>query len=210
MALGRFITFEGGEGAGKSTQVRLLSARLAAFGHEVLTTREPGGCPNAELVRRLLLDPSNVWQPLSEALLHAAGRSEHLADVIRPALDRGAWVISDRFADSTRAYQGAGQGLDTSIVDTLRQIVVGDTMPDLTVILDCPADVGLARAAHRGHAPDRYENADLAFHERLRESFEAIALSEPARCVVIDANRPVETVAADVWTAVQHRLDPPS
>lgn len=206
MRPGKFITFEGGEGAGKSTQCALLAARVEAAGLEVIVTREPGGTDGAEAIRALLVDGSiDRWDAVTEALLHSAARRSHLADLVWPALDRGAWVISDRFADSTMAYQGYAMGLGHDAVETLNRIVFADFAPDLTVILDLPVDVGLARAAERGGA-DRYERMGGAFHQSLRDAFLDIAKREPARCGVIDGTADVETVADAVHHLAVERL----
>lgn len=208
---GRFITLEGGEGAGKSTQLRRLVERLAERGIRALATREPGGSPRAEDIRSLILSGEAArFGPVAEALLFSAARADHLAATIRPALARGDWVICDRFANSTRAYQGAAGGLDPRVVKALERIVVGDTKPDLTLILDLPPEQGLARAsARRGQdSVDRFESEALAFHQTLRQAFLAIAKAEPERCVVIDATGPEETVANMIWDAVQARLLP--
>jgi dTMP kinase len=212
MASGRFITFEGGEGAGKSTQARLLADRLKAHGIDVVVTREPGGSPFAEQVRALVLDPSiEAHSPLSEALLFYAARADHLEKLIRPELARGRWVISDRFSDSTRVYQSAAGGLPLGVFDALEQIVVAPTGPDLTVVLDIAPEVGLRRATERRIAstqPDAFEKRDLAYHRRLREGFAAIATAEPQRCVLIDAARQPDAIAADIWTHVGRRFFP--
>ncbi|MBS0408679.1 MAG: dTMP kinase [Proteobacteria bacterium] len=208
MARGRFITFEGGEGAGKSSQVRLLEERLTAAGRSVVRTREPGGSPGAEAIRALLVtgDPDR-WSPLTETLLMYAARRDHIERVIEPALARGDWVICDRFADSTRAYQGAGGGAPAALIETLEHEILGPTRPDLTLILDLPVDVGLARAAARDTgAETRFEAKGEAFHRRLRDGFLAIAEAEPQRCAVIDAALPLEAVAEAVWAAVSGRL----
>jgi len=200
---GVFITFEGGEGAGKSTQVRRLADRLAASGHEVLATREPGGSEGAEAVRALLVEgAADRWSPMAETLLLYAARADHLERLIRPALARGAVVISDRFADSTRAYQGAAGGVAPSFIDTVERTVLGETRPDLTLILDLPAERGLSRAAGRGGAEARFESKGLDFHQRLRDGFLALAASEPGRCLVIDAAQSVDRVADAVSSAV--------
>lgn len=206
---GRFITFEGGEGAGKSTQVRHLGAALRARGIEVVETREPGGSPAAESIRGLLL--SGRARPLgvlAEAHLFAAARIDHIAETIRPAVERGAWVLCDRFADSTRVYQGVAGGLDGKTIDRLEEAAVGDMKPDLTIVLDLPAAVGLERARTRAgsEAPDRFEGDALAVHEARRQGFLAIARAEPERCMVIDADALPEAVAADVLGAVERRL----
>jgi dTMP kinase len=205
LAAGKFITLEGGEGAGKSTQARCLAEALVKKGRDVVLTREPGGAPGAEIIRGLLVGGDQAWDPVTEALLHFAARREHLKDTIRPALVRGAWVVCDRFADSTVAYQGYGLGVDRAIIRRLHRDVVGDTNPDLTLILDIdPAD-GLVRAGRtRGH--DRYERMDLEFHRRLRAGFLAIARREPDRCVVIDASRDLETIESEIVAVVRKRL----
>lgn len=207
MSPGRFITFEGGEGGGKSTQARRLAERLqAALAVPVVLTREPGGAPEAEAIRALLLDRKAHWEAMSEALLHFAARREHLVQKVWPALKRGEWVISDRFADSTRAYQGAGQGMDRAAIETLYGLAVGDFRPDLTLILDLDAEEGLnrtrRRAKDRGEDPDRYERMDPAFHRRLRQAFRDIAAAEPGRCHLIDASGDEAAVAELVWRAV--------
>ena len=208
---GRFITFEGGEGTGKSTHAALLAERLKAFGVGVHLTREPGGSPGAEILRYVIL--SGVAKPLgaeAEAMLFAAARDDHLKTVIRPALERGVWVICDRFADSTRVYQGVAGEVDSRSIRALERIVVGDTKPDLTCILDVPAAVGMQRAAKRrgDTGADRFENEALAFHEKLRDGFLMLAASEPERCVLIDATVPKEEVAEQIWRIVSQRLDP--
>ncbi len=204
---GRFITFEGGEGAGKSTHVRLLAEALRAAGMAVVETREPGGSPGAEEIRELLVHGEvGRWDPVSEALLHFAARRDHVTRVIGPALAAGTWVISDRFADSTMAYQGYGHRLGREVIEQLYELAVGDLAPDLTVILDLPVEKGLARAGSRNSGGTRYESMDRAFHERLRNGFLAIAEREPKRCVVIDARAPVEAVHRAVTEAVRNRL----
>jgi len=203
----RFITFEGGEGSGKSTQLRRLAAALGARGIACVTTREPGGCPGAEEIRRLLVEGGvGRWQPMSEALLNYAARIEHATHTIRPALARGQWVLSDRFADSTMAYQGYGHGLGPDAIASLHKLALGDLRPDLTLIFDIPVEEGLARAKARGGNEDRYERMDKAFHERLRAGFLAIARAEPQRCEVIDALGDIETVANRVAAAAIGRL----
>ena len=209
MARGRFITLEGGEGAGKSTHVKRLCEALVAAGLEAVATREPGGAPGAEEIRKLLVDgEAGRWAPLTETLLHFAARAEHRARVIDPALARGAWVVSDRFADSTMAYQGYAQGVGRAKVEEISRAVLGGFHPDLTLILDVPADQGLARAAKRAGGGVRYESMGLEFHTRLREAFLDIARREPDRCVVIDATMPKDAVAAAVLAAVKARLAP--
>ncbi|WP_029355968.1 dTMP kinase [Bosea sp. 117] len=207
-ARGRFITFEGGEGTGKSTQTRLLAERLRSQGLEVVTTREPGGSPGAEAIRHVLLSgAAKPLGPMAEALLFAAARADHIDVTILPALSRGAWVISDRFADSTRVYQGSLGNLDPRMIEALERVTVGDTRPDLTLILDLPAEEGLARAAARsGAGADRFEAEDIQFHRTLRDAFRELAEREPARCVLVDAHGAAESVAAAVWDAVGERL----
>jgi dTMP kinase len=204
---GQFITFEGGEGAGKSTQVRILAERLKGAGIEILATREPGGSPGGEAIRALLVtgDPDR-WSAVSETLLMYAARRDHIERTIRPALARGAWVISDRFADSSRAYQGAGGGVSPDFLTAMETHVVEDTRPDLTLVLDLPVERGLERAGLRGGAEARFEAKGVAFHQRLREAFLAIARQEPGRCAVIDAMAPREVVSEAIWSAVQARL----
>jgi dTMP kinase len=208
---GRFVTLEGGEGAGKSTQLSLLGERLAVAGIPCLSTREPGGSPGAEAIRDLLLGPaSRRFDPLAEALLFGAARADHLATVIRPALEAGRWVLCDRFADSTRAYQGAAGGLPAGTVATLERLVVAETAPDLTFILDLDPAVGLTRAAARRgqEAADRFEGEAASFHAKLREAFLGIAAAEPMRCAVIDATQPAEVIADTIWHVVRDRLYP--
>jgi len=204
---GRFITFEGGEGAGKSTQLALLAERLRAAGNKVVTTREPGGSKGAEDIRGLLVQGDvDRWDAVTEALLHTAARRDHLVKTVWPAMAEGAWVLCDRFADSTIAYQGYGHGFPIETISALTRIAVGDFAPDLTLVLDLPVEAGLARAGGRGGAEDRYERMGEAFHRRLRQGFLAIAAAEPGRCVVIDANRSVAEVQAAIVAAVDERL----
>jgi dTMP kinase len=198
-----FITLEGGEGAGKTTQSKRLAAALTEAGLPVLRTREPGGAPGAERIRDLLLTGGG-FDPVAEAMLHFAARREHLARTIRPALAAGITVISDRFADSTLAYQGAGQGLPRAVWDRLAAVALEGFAPDLTLILDLPPEAGMARAAGRG-LPDRYERLGLDFHRRVRDGFLAIAAAEPARCRIIDAARDADAVFADCRAAVMAR-----
>jgi dTMP kinase len=196
----RFIVFEGGEGAGKSTQVQRLAEALRARGEEVVTTREPGGAPGAEAIRALLVSGDTArWSPETEALLINAARADHLDRTIRPALAKGQWVICDRFADSTMAYQGYGMGLDRTWLEALRRRVVGDAEPGLTLIFDLPVEVGLGRAV----ASQRYEKMGRDFHEKLRAAFQKIAAAKDGRIrVVIDAARDVDEVARQVLDAV--------
>lgn len=207
MARGRFITFEGGEGAGKSTQLALLADVLERKGLVVRRTREPGGSPGGEAIRELLLHgDDHGWEPMTEALLHFAARYQHVTRVIEPALAAGQWVLSDRFTDSTLAYQGYGLGLERERIEALGRAVLGDFAPDLTVVLDVPADVGLARVGGRAPAGDRYERMDAGFHERLRRGFREIAAAAPKRCVLIDARGDPQTVHRTVLAALAERL----
>lgn len=203
-ARGCFITFEGGEGAGKSTQIALLRERLEGTGREVLATREPGGTPGAEEIRRLLVtgEPER-WDAWSEALLIAAARRDHVERVIRPALASGIWVLCDRFLDSTLAYQGAVAGLGTDAIEALHSLVLGRLRPDLTLILDIDPAIGLTRAGKRAEGEGRFEARGLEWHRRLREAFLAIAKAEPGRCKVIDASREQDAVGADIVQAVE-------
>lgn len=205
-AAGLFITFEGGEGAGKSTQARLLAERLRALGREVVATREPGGTPFAERVRALILDADTpAHAPLAEALLFYAARADHLERVIRPALARGAVVICDRFSDSTEVYQCFAGGLAPAAFSAIEAAVVGAARPDLTLILDLDPAAGLARAAARGDL-NAYDARAMAFHQRLRQGFLAIARREPDRCKVVDASQPVGVIASALWSAVEPLL----
>jgi len=204
-----FITFEGGEGGGKSTQARRLAAHLSAAGVPVLLTREPGGSPGAEAIRSVILNGTG-FDPVAESMLMFAARREHLVATIRPALAAGMWVISDRFADSTRAYQCHGQGVPGETYQRLADLALEGFRPDLTLILDLPPETGMARATARGVAADRYERLDAAFHARIRAGFLAIAAAEPERCVVVDAARAPDAVFADVLRTVSHRLPVPS
>ena len=209
MRRGCLITLEGGEGTGKSTQARRLSERLQAEGLEVVATREPGGSPGAEEIRALLVaGATERWSSTTETLLLYAARADHLERVIRPALDRGAWVVCDRFADSTRAYQGAAGGASPALLKALEHEVLGPDRPDLTLVFDLPAEAGLARALQRGEARTRFEARDPEFHERLRAAFLEIARAEPERCAVIDARPESEAVAAAIWSVVAERLTP--
>jgi len=208
---GKFITFEGPDGGGKSTQAGLLAEGLEAAGVPVDLTREPGGAPGAEDIRDLLVNGEvGRWQPLTEALLHYAARFEHLSRTILPALDAGRWVISDRFADSTLAYQGYGHGLDREVISRLHRLVVGGFKPDLTLVLDLSVDEGLKRAGGRARdmeiGEDRYERMGRDFHERLRRGFLEIANKEIERCAVVDASQDVETVQTEVRKIVSSRL----
>jgi dTMP kinase len=207
---GKFITFEGGEGAGKSTQIRRLADRLRGDGIAVTVTREPGGTPVAESIRRLLL--SGIGEQFGaegEAIFFAAARADHVDRVIRPALAAGAWVLCDRFTDSTHVYQGATGGADETLLTALDRVAVGRTRPDLTIILDVSPDVGMTRVLGRPGAagtPDRFEREDLAQHEKRRESYLDIAIREPQRCALVDAEKPEDEVADEIWQAVSSRL----
>jgi dTMP kinase len=203
---GRLVTFEGGEGAGKSTQIERLAAALRAAGLDPLMTREPGGTPGAEQIRRLLVEgPPERWLPLSEALLLLAARYDHVVRRIAPALADGGWVLCDRFMDSTRVYQGVAGAVGEELIDRLHESVLGDLRPDLTVILDVPVAIGFGRR-QGALAGQRYERMPAAFHERVREGFLALARAEPDRCVVLDATRPADAVAVDVRDLVASRF----
>jgi dTMP kinase len=204
---GKFITLEGGEGAGKSTQIRRLAESLrAADRAEIVMTREPGGSPGAEAIRELLVNGDvDRWDGVTEVLLHFAARRDHVTRTIEPALARGVWVICDRFADSTRAYQGIVQGAGLDVVEAAYALAVGDLEPDLTLILDLPVEIGLSRAAERGGS-DRYERMGRDFHEALRGAFLKIGADHPERCVVIDATgdedsveKAIQAVVARTW-----------
>jgi dTMP kinase len=204
---GRFITIEGGEGAGKSTQAGLLVAALAKAGIAALRTREPGGAPGAEQIRTLLVEGEpGRWDAVSEALLMVAARRSHLTQTIRPSLERGDWVVCDRFVDSTTAYQGYGGGVPLDDLAQLHRLIAGGLMPDLTFILDVPVAKGLARAAARSGSETRFERMDQAFHERLRQGFLEIAHGAPGRCVVIDAQGDVAVVQQAMLKAMRERL----
>jgi len=208
---GRFITFEGGEGTGKSTHAALLAQRLKSAGIDALLTREPGGSPGAEAIRHVIL--SGAAKPLgaeAETILFASARDDHVRTTIRPALERGTWVLCDRFADSTRVYQGIVGNVDPRLIEGLERITVGETKPDLTFVLDVPAEVGMARALkRRGDATaDRFESEALQFHEKLRAAYRALAAQESDRCVLIDVTLPREEVAEKIWQIVEGRLRP--
>ena len=208
---GKFITLEGGEGAGKTTQIKLLADALKAGGLDPIITREPGGSPAAEVIRSLLVEGAvDRWQPMTEALLNFAARLEHVQATIEPALVAGRWVLCDRFADSTVAYQGYGHDLGRAVIDELHRLVLGYFQPDLTVILDIPVAEGLARATNReraeGSREDRYEHMDEGFHQRLRDGFLDIARRNLERCVVIDAAQEPDKVQAEIRTVVGQRL----
>jgi dTMP kinase len=204
---GRFITFEGGEGTGKSTQARRLAAVLEKRGIKAIVTREPGGSPGAEEIRSLLVrgDPGR-WNPLTEALLFYAARADHTERTIKPALAKGQWVICDRYSDSSYAYQGGGRGLDRETVRRVEAIAIGDFKPDLTFVLDLPPEIGLERAAKRAGYETRFEEFDVSFHTRMRKAFLDIARRAPERCKVIDAGQNEETVAGEILSALKTRF----
>ena len=214
MSQARFITFEGGEGTGKSTQIQLLAQNLKGAGIECIETREPGGSDFAEAIRHIILDPSTPDHgPLSEALLFSAARADHLEKTIRPALEAGKWVLCDRFADSTRAYQGAAGGLQLEVLLQLERLVIAKTPPDLTFILDLDVAKAFDRVAKRrdqqadtNAGDDAYERRNRKFHEALRQGFLTIAQAEPNRCVVLDAEPEQPHIAEEVWRCVQERL----
>ncbi len=206
---GRFITFEGGEGSGKSTQIRTLAERLGAAKLRTVVTREPGGSPGAEIMRHLVLSGmGKLLGPDAETLLFAAARDDHVRSLIEPALKQGIWVLSDRFSDSTRAYQGSLGKVAPEILNAMQRVTIGDLKPDLTVILDVPVEIGMKRAAARrgSGAPDRFEAEDVKFHQGLREAYRQIAAAEPERCVLIDATAEPAAVAANVWGALRDRF----
>ncbi|HPE48264.1 MAG TPA: dTMP kinase [Hyphomonas sp.] len=206
---GRFITLEGGEGSGKSTLLKELAARLEAAGKTVVCTREPGGTALAESVRNLVLHPpaGQHWSPMAEALLMNTARTDHLEKLIRPALERGDWVLCDRFADSTRVYQSVSGGVSEDVLKLMEGFVVGETRPDMTLVLDAPVEAAAERREARAGTADTFEARGHEFHEKVRAAFLRIAQKEPARCVLIDASRQVDEVANAAWTAVQERLD---
>ncbi|MFS0800193.1 dTMP kinase [Brevundimonas phoenicis] len=207
MQRGKFITFEGGEGAGKTTQARLLVERLRAAGLDVIQTREPGGSPGAEEIRNIAVSgEADRWSPRTETLLMYAARSDHLERTIRPALAAGSWIVCDRFADSSRVYQGAGGGVSESLIEALDAAVVDGDQPDLTLVFDLPVDVGLERAFGRGLFETRFESKGVAFHQKLRDGFLDVAERHPDRCVVIDARGEVDEVSERLWAVVEARL----
>jgi dTMP kinase len=206
-ARGTFITFEGGEGSGKSTQAKILATRLRDNGHEVVLTREPGGSPGAEAIRALLVTgEAERWTPLTETLLFLAARADHVAKVIAPALEKGAVVICDRFVDSTFVYQGIARGLGTTVLRGLLASVPNMPTPDLTFILDIDPREGLKRSAARANGENRFEKFDTRFHDALRAAFRDIASAEPQRCLMLDASRPPEAIGQDIERAVDERL----
>lgn len=210
---GRFITFEGGEGAGKSTQIKRLAAYLTSYGIDVVMTREPGGSPGAEAIRHVLLSgAAEALGPQAEAMLFAAARADHVEQTIEPALARGAWVLCDRFIDSTRVYQGEN-GVDPALLHELETVSIGPLEPELTIIVDVPAELGLARIQGREEADggahaDRFEREDLAVHKRRRDLFLEIANQEPDRCVIVDGSRDQDRVAERIRRLVSERLGP--
>ena len=206
---GRFITFEGGEGSGKSTHIKIIAERLNAAKLRAIITREPGGSPGAEIIRHLVLSGmGKLLGPDAETLLFAAARDDHVRTVIKPALNRGIWVLCDRFSDSTRAYQGSLGKVAPEVLNAMERVTIGDLKPDLTIILDVPVEVAMQRTAKRrgSGAPDRFEAEDLMFHQDLRDAYRQIAAIEPQRCVLIDANGDVDMVAAKVWAALRDRF----
>jgi dTMP kinase len=206
---GKFITFEGGEGSGKSTQIKMLAKRLDSAGLRNVTTREPGGSTGAEIIRHLVLSGmGKLLGPDAETLLFAAARDDHVRSLILPALSQGSWVLCDRFFDSTRAYQGSLGKVASNVLDAMQRVTIGDLKPDLTIILDVPVEVGMQRAAVRrgSDTPDRFEGEDLKFHQDLREAYRKIAADDPQRCVLIDATADPDAVADAVWDAVRSRL----
>ena len=205
--VGKFITLEGGEGAGKSTHAARLAAFLQEQGVDTVVTREPGGTEGAEAIRSLLVDgPPDRWDAWTEALLMTAARRDHIARLIRPSLARGAWVVCDRFADSTVAYQGAGGGLGTDAMWQLMAPVLNGCVPDLTLVMDLTVEAGLDRAGRRGGGEDRFEQRGAGFHEKVRQGFLDIAAAEPGRCAIIDASEDVDTVADAIRNTVLERL----
>ncbi len=208
MKSGYFITFEGGDGSGKSTQLKYLGDTLEINGIEMVSTREPGGAPGAEEIRELLVSGSTVkWTPKTELLLHYGARMDHVDVIVRPALEAGKWVISDRFHDSSMAYQGFGHELGSNLIDELHALVLGEFRPDLTFILDLPVELALKRTKQRDGEEDRYEQMGLAFHERIRLGFHEIARREPARCILVDASKNVNAVYSDVLETINKRLE---
>jgi dTMP kinase len=213
-ATGLFVTFEGGEGAGKSTQIRRLADALRARGHEVVVTREPGGSPGAEAVRHVLLSgAAESFGTRMEAILFAAARNDHVEEIIRPALGQGKVVLCDRFMDSSRVYQGVTGNLETDFIETLQRVAINGVVPDCTLMLDLPAKAGLERAKRRGAAgdvaPDRFEKEEIETHEKRREAFLDIASREPERCHVVNAMQSEEAIAAEIVSIVGQLLAPP-
>ena len=208
---GRFLTLEGGEGAGKTTLIKTLKDWLSGQGIDVVVTREPGGTPGAEVLRDILLNGStDRWSPVTEALLMYAARVDHVERLIEPALARGAWVISDRFSDSTRAYQGVAGGVSADRIQNIHAAALGGFYPDLTLILDLDPKVGLARTVARGEEATRFERFDTSFHDRLRQAFLDIAAEDPDRCQVLDALDAPDLVAEKAIAAIETRLGAPA
>jgi dTMP kinase len=206
---GKFITFEGGEGSGKSTQIKMLAERLDTAKLRAVVTREPGGSPGAEIIRHVVLSGmGKLLGPEAETLLFAAARDDHVRTLIQPALNQGLWVLCDRFSDSTRAYQGRLGQVAPGVLNAMQRVTIGDLKPDLTIILDIPVEIGLKRAAARrgSSAPDRFEAEDVRFHQDLREAYKQIAAEDPQRCALIDADADADTVAARVWSALRDHL----
>ena len=205
---GKFISFEGGEGTGKSTQAKMLVQHLEKLGVKSICTREPGGTEIAEDIRKLLIrrTPSG-WDPLTEALLHFAARRSHLVETIWPSLERGIWVVTDRFTDSSLVYQGMGMGLGRETIQRLKKLVVGNFSPDLTLIMDLQVEEGIRRTEKRFGERNRYDKMDLHFHKRVREEFLEIASTERKRCVVIDSNESIETIGQNIVDVVNKRFD---
>jgi dTMP kinase len=206
---GKFITFEGGEGSGKSTQIRMLAERLDTAKLRAIVTREPGGSPGAEIIRHVVLSGmGKLLGPEAETLLFAAARDDHVRTLIQPALNQGIWVLCDRFSDSTRAYQGRLGQVAPGVLNAMQRVTIGDLKPDLTIILDIPVEVGLKRAAARrgSGAPDRFEAEDVKFHQDLRKAYQQIAAEDPQRCALIDADADADTVAAQIWKALRDHL----
>jgi len=209
--MGCFISFEGIEGCGKTTQIKLLADRLKSNGFEVIVTREPGGCPIADQIRSILLNGGNsAMAPLTELLLYAAARAQHISEVIRPALEADKIVLCDRFTDATLAYQGFARNLDMEIIENLNKLATGDIKPNLTILFDCPVEVGLARAVspldNQGIREDRFENESLNFHRKVKEGYKTIAGLEPDRFITVRADREIDAVANDVFQAVVVRI----
>jgi dTMP kinase len=206
---GKFISFEGGEGSGKSTQIKLLADRLAAAKLRAIVTREPGGSPGAEIIRHVVLSGmGKLLGPDAETLLFAAARDDHVRTVIQPALNQGTWVLCDRFSDSTRAYQGRLGNVLPGVLNAMERVTIGDLKPDLTIILDLPVEIGLKRAAARRGTgtPDRFESEDIKFHQDLRDAYRQIAAEDPDRCVLVDAAPAPDVVATQVWSALRDHL----
>lgn len=211
MKRGLFITFEGGEGTGKSTQIGLLARKLEGLGRGIVTTREPGGTPEAEKIRELLVHrKGGNWTPMAECLLLFSARVMHVEGLIKPALAEGKVVICDRFADSTRAYQGYGHGLPLETIEGINGLTLDDFAPDMTFIMDLPVDVGLSRAGKRLDAEqsgeDRFERLGHQFHERMRRGYLEIARRAPERCIVVDADRGAQEIADEIWSCVKDRM----